>query len=110
VGLTPFSVGDGGAALDGDVVVVVVVVDGACPPFPHALAKAPITISAEPVATTIRRRLIRPMNTIHILFASIVSVHAGRFGGRWRRLDAGCEQVATGGVDALLGRRWRRST
>ena len=68
VGLTPLSVGDGGAALDGDVVVVVVVVvEGACPPFPHALAKAPIVISAEPVATTIRRRLIRPMNTIHIL-------------------------------------------
>lgn len=29
VGLTLFSVGEGGAVLDGDVVVVVVVVDGA---------------------------------------------------------------------------------
>jgi hypothetical protein len=91
VGLTPFSVGDGGAALDGDVVVVVVVVDGACPPFPHALAKAPIVISAEPAATTIRRRLVRPMNTIHILLVSVVAVHAGGFGGRRRRFDAGGE-------------------
>ena len=109
VGLTPFSVGDGGAALDGDVVVVVVVVvEGACPPFPHALAKAPIVISAEPVAATIRRRLIRPVNTIHILLVSVVAVHAGRFGGRRRRFDAGGEQVATGGIDALLRRRRRR--
>jgi hypothetical protein len=108
VGLTPFSVGDGGTALDdGDVVVVVVVVEGACPPlFPHALAKAPIAISAEPLATTIRRRLIRPVNTIHVLFVSIVAVHAGRLGGCRRCLDVRCEQVAAGGVDALL--RWRR--
>ncbi len=72
VGLTPFSVGDGAAALDdGEVVVVVVVVEVVYPPlFPHALATAPIVISAEPVATTIRRRLIRPLNTIHVLCVS----------------------------------------
>jgi hypothetical protein len=59
------SVGDGGAELeDGDVVVVVVVVY-VCPPLlPHAVATAPIAISAEPLATTIRRRLILPVNTI----------------------------------------------
>jgi hypothetical protein len=51
----PFSVGEGGVELDDDVVVVVVVVV-VCPPlFPHALAKAPTAISAEPVATIIRR-------------------------------------------------------
>lgn len=69
VGLTPFSVGVGAAALGDVVVVVVVVVEGASPPlFPQALAKAPIAISAEPLATTIRRRLIRPVYTIHVLF------------------------------------------
>ena len=79
----PFSVGDGGAELDdGDVVVVVVVVY-VCPPLlPHAVAKAPIAISAEPLATTIRRRLILPVNTIHVLF---VSCCGARRVARWVR-------------------------
>ncbi len=57
VGLMLFSVGAGAAALDGDVVAVVVVVvpdDGACSlPLPHALATAPIAISAAPQAIAI---------------------------------------------------------
>jgi hypothetical protein len=68
VGLTPFSVGDGAVALD-DVVVVVVVVDGACSPLlAHAAEKAPIAISAQPPATAIRRRLFRLIVTIHVPF------------------------------------------
>ena len=82
VGLTPFSVGEGGAALDdGEVVVVVVVVVVVCPPlFPHALVKAPIAISAEPVARTTRRRLILPLNTIHVL---CVNCCGARREARW---------------------------
>ena len=63
VGLVPFSVGDGGAALDGGVVevvvvVVVVVVEGACSPLlPHPAVNAPMAISAPPPATTIKRRV-----------------------------------------------------
>ena len=62
VGLMPFSVGDGGAALDGGVVVVVVVVvivvEGACPPLlPHPAVSAPIAIRTPPPTTTIKRRL-----------------------------------------------------
>ena len=61
VGLMTFSVGDGGAALDGGVVVVVVVVvvvEGACSPLlPHPAVNAPIAIRAPPPATTIMRRV-----------------------------------------------------
>jgi hypothetical protein len=63
VGLPPYSVGDGGAALDGGVVVVVVVVvvivvEGACSPsLPHPAVSAPIAIRAPPPATTIKRRV-----------------------------------------------------
>ncbi len=57
----PFSVGDGGAALDGGVVVVVVVVDvveGVCSPLlPHPAVSAPIVITAAPPTTAIRRRV-----------------------------------------------------
>jgi hypothetical protein len=111
----PFSVGEGGAALDDGevvvVVVVVVVVEGACPPlFVHALANAPIAISAEQPAAAIRRRLTLSLVTIDALFCSVVSVHAGWFGGRGRRLDVRREQVSAGGVDALLRWRWRRGT
>src|ERR1700754_3443917 len=66
----PFSVGDGAAAL-GDVVVVVVVevVEGACSPLlPHPAANAVNAISAQPLATAIRRRLIRPVITIRVPF------------------------------------------
>lgn len=59
VGLMPFSVGDGGAALDDGVVVVVVVVvdvDGACSPLlPHPARSAPIAISAPPPTTATTR-------------------------------------------------------
>lgn len=58
VGLMTFSVGDGGAALEGVVlvVVVVVVVDGACSPLlPHPARSAPIAISAPPPTTATRR-------------------------------------------------------
>jgi hypothetical protein len=61
VGLMPFSVGEGGTALDdgGDVVVVVVVVDeveGACSPLlPHPARNAPIAISAPPPTTATKR-------------------------------------------------------
>ena len=62
VGLMPFSVGDGGAALDGGVVVVVVVVvdvvEGACSPLlPHPAVSAPIAIRAPPPTTAIKRRV-----------------------------------------------------
>ena len=61
VGLMPFSVGDGGTALDdGDVVVVVVVVvvEGVCSPLlPHPARKAPIAISAPPPTTATKRRV-----------------------------------------------------
>jgi hypothetical protein len=100
----PFSVGAGAAAL-GDVVVVVVVVEvveGACSPLlPHPAANAVSAISAQPLATAILRRLIRPVITISVPFmlsgnrfelatageVSIVAVHAGRFGGRRGCLD-----------------------
>ena len=62
-------------------VVVVVVVVVVCPPlFPHALVKAPIAISAEPVARTTRRRLILPLNTIHVL---CVNCCGARREARW---------------------------
>lgn len=64
VGLMPFSVGDGGAALDGGgvvVVVVVVVVDvveGACsPPLPHPAVSKPIVTRSPPPATATKRRV-----------------------------------------------------
>src|SRR5215212_6175278 len=59
VGLMPFSVGDGGTAVDGGVVVVVVVVvvAGACSPLlPQPASSAPIAISAPPPITATRRR------------------------------------------------------
>lgn len=59
-GLMPFSVGDGGVALEGVVVVVVVVVDveGACPPlWLHAAVNTPRAISAPPPAPAIKRRI-----------------------------------------------------
>jgi hypothetical protein len=63
VGLMPFSVGDGGAALDGGGVVVVdvvVVVEGACSPLlPHPARSAPIAISAPPPTAATRRRVNR---------------------------------------------------
>ena len=60
VGLMPFSVGDGGAALDdgGVVVVVVVVVEGVCSPLlPHPARNVPIAISAPPPTTATNRRV-----------------------------------------------------
>jgi hypothetical protein len=59
VGLTPFSVGVGAGALDGDVVAVVVDVDdGACSPvLLQAVAKPPIAINAAPPAIAITSRL-----------------------------------------------------
>jgi hypothetical protein len=64
VGLMPFSVGEGGTALDdggGVVVVVVVVVDdveGACSPLlPHPARNTPIAISAPPPTTAAKRRV-----------------------------------------------------
>lgn len=71
VGLTPFSVGEGGAALDGGAVVVVVVVvvvvdDGACLPLVlQAVAKPAIEISAAPPATATLNRL--PLTVITML-------------------------------------------
>ena len=58
----PFSVGDGGAALDEGVVVVVVVVEvvagGACsPPLPQPAVSAPIVTTAPQPATAIKRRI-----------------------------------------------------
>lgn len=60
----PFSVGDGGAALDGGAVVVVVVVvvvedvEGACSPFlPHPARSAPVATNAPPPTTAINRRV-----------------------------------------------------
>ncbi len=96
VGLTPFSVGDGGAALDDGVVVVVVVVvevvEGVCcPPLPQA-ANVVITISTEALAMAIRRRLVRPVITIHVPFVIevlIATMDAGRLGRRGRRHNLG---------------------
>jgi hypothetical protein len=70
VGFTPFSVGAGAAALDGDVVAVVVdVVDGACwPLLPHAVAKPAIATSAAPPATTILNQLSLTVFTMLVLF------------------------------------------
>jgi hypothetical protein len=72
VGLTPFSVGDGGAALGGDVVVVVVVVDvdGPWLLLPHAVANPPNAISAAPAATAILNRLSLTVITVLVLFIS----------------------------------------
>ena len=87
VGLTPFSVGDGGAALDGGgVVVVVVEVDeGVCCPLVPQAAVGISTSSAAALAMAIPRRLIQPVNTIYVLFVSILAVDAWRLGGRgWR--------------------------
>jgi hypothetical protein len=81
VGLMPFSVGDGGAALDDGgvvvVVVVVVVVEGVCSPLlPHPARSAPIAISAPPPTTATKRRVngselmkfrIRYADTVHKL-------------------------------------------
>jgi hypothetical protein len=56
VGSMPFSVGDGGTALEDGVVVVVVVVEGACSSLlPHPARNAPIAISAPPPTTATRR-------------------------------------------------------
>jgi len=60
LGSMPFSVGDGGVALDGVVVVIVVVVDvdGACSPLlPQPAVSAPIAISAPPPRTANKRRV-----------------------------------------------------
>jgi hypothetical protein len=56
VGLTLFSVGAGGAVLDGDdVVVVVVVVDGAWLPLvPHPAVSTPMMTRAAPAARPTR--------------------------------------------------------
>ena len=93
------------------VVVVVEVVEGVCcPPLPQA-AKVLITISTEALAMAIRRRLVRPVITIHVPFVIevlIATVDAGRLGRRGRRQNLGREQVAAGWVDALLRRRRRR--
>lgn len=78
VGLMPFSVGDGGAALDdGVVVVVVVVVEGVCSLLvPHPARSAPAAISAPPPTTATKRRVngfelmkfrIRYADTVHKL-------------------------------------------
>lgn len=109
VGFTPFSVGVGAAALDGDVVAVVVDVDeGACSPLePQAVAKPPIAISAAPPAIATTSRLSLTVITMFVLFVPsflVVPVHAWRFGWGGRRFDVRCEQVAAGGVDALLRR------
>ena len=62
VGLMPFSVGAGGAALDGGAVVVVVVVvvdvDGGAfsLPVPQPAASSPNVRTAAPPATTLKRR------------------------------------------------------
>jgi hypothetical protein len=76
VGLMPFSVGDGGAALDGGavvavvvVVVVVVLVDGACSPLLlHAVARPAIAIRAAPLATAILNRLSVTVFTMLVPF------------------------------------------
>ena len=71
VGLTPFSVGDGGAALVGDVVVVVVVVvdvDGPLLPLPQAVARPPTAIRAAPAATATLNRLSLTVVTMLVLF------------------------------------------
>jgi hypothetical protein len=60
LGSKPFSVGDGGVALEGVVVVVVVVVDveGACSPLlPQPAVSAPIAIRAPPPRTANKRRV-----------------------------------------------------
>jgi hypothetical protein len=88
VGLTPFSVGDAGAALDGVVVVVVVVevVEGACCPLvPHAVANAPIAINSEPLAM-VTRRPTRPMFIVHasfVLSGRRASCDGERRAARW---------------------------
>ena len=82
VGLMPFSVGDGGAALDGGgvvvVVVVVVVVDvveGACsPPLPHPDVSKPIVTRTPPPATAIKRRVDEFELMIQILSAELLVV------------------------------------
>ena len=106
-GLTPFSVGAGAAALDGDVVAVVVVVDvdGACSPLdPQAVAKPPIAISAAPQAIAITSRLSLLVITMLVPFVLVVPVNARRFGRCGRRLDVRREQVAAGWVDDLFRR------
>jgi hypothetical protein len=72
-----FSVGDGGAALDGDVVVVVVVVDvaGACPPLlPQPASSAPIAISAPAPAAAIKRRITK-FDLMEFTIVRQVNVH-----------------------------------
>jgi hypothetical protein len=60
VGLMPFSVGEAGALLDGDVVVVGVGVSGAWVPVPpHPAVTAAMPMSVAPPTTAIRRRLAR---------------------------------------------------
>ena len=72
VGLTPFSVGVGAAALDGDVVVVVVKIDvddGVCSPLvPQAVANPPIPINDAPPAIAISARLSLRVITMFVLF------------------------------------------
>ena len=77
VGLTSFSVGDGGAALgdgavvDGVVVVVegVVAVDGAwLLLLPHPVVSAPIATRAAPPAITIIRRPMRLALIVNLLY------------------------------------------
>ena len=70
VGLTSFSVGDGGAALgDGAVVDGVVVVDGAwLLLLPHPVVSAPIATRAAPPAITIIRRPLRLELIVNLLY------------------------------------------
>jgi hypothetical protein len=71
VGLTLFSVGEGGGVLDVVVVVVegVVVVDGGAwlPPLPHAAVVVPRVIRAMPPATASMRRPIRVELIVNLL-------------------------------------------
>ena len=75
----PFSVGDGGAALDvGGVVVVVVVgvvVEGVCSPLlPHPARNAPIAISAPPPTTATKRR-VNNLGLMKIRIGYAAAVH-----------------------------------
>jgi hypothetical protein len=80
VGLMLFSVGAGAGAavLDGDDVVVGVVVVGVegawLPPLPHPAMTAPITTRTVPPARTMRRGLVRLELMINVLSALVVAV------------------------------------
>ena len=81
VGLMTFSVGDGGAALEGVVVVVVVVVvvDGACSPLlPHPARSAPIATSAPPPTTAARRGMNGFELMVRFLSSTSIPARIGR--------------------------------